>query len=76
MELNRESNARLQLITALIPSTLRSDVLAGPFEDGMWCLLVANNTTAAKLRQLLPAFESHLRVHALGVKSIRLKIRR
>mgnify|MGYP001572114427 CR=1 FL=1 len=76
MELNRESNARLQLITALIPPALRSDVLAGPFEDGVWCLLLSNNTTAAKLRQLLPSFESHLRVHALGVKSIRLKIRR
>ena len=76
MNLNRESNARLIAITALIPETLRQDVLAGPYEDGVWCLLLANNTTAAKLRQLLPAFEAHLRVQSLGVSSIRLKIRR
>jgi hypothetical protein len=76
MDLQRESNARLQAITALIPTTLRSQVQAGPIEDGVWCLLLSNNTTAAKIRQLLPAFESHLRVHSLDVKSIRLKIRR
>ncbi len=76
MDLHRESNARLQAITALIPATLRDQVQAGPFDDGVWCLLLSNNTTAAKLRQLLPALESHLRVHRLDVKSIRLKIRR
>ena len=76
MNLNRESNERLLAITALIPEALRQDVLAGPYEEGVWCLLLANNTTAAKLRQLLPAFEAHLRVRSLGVTSIRLKIRR
>lgn len=76
MDLNRESNARLQAITTLIPESLRNNVLAGPYEEGVWCLLLANNTTAAKMRQLLPAFEAHLRVQSLGVTSIRLKIRR
>lgn len=76
MDISRESNARLQTITALIPPALRNDVAAGPIEDGVWCLLLTNNTTAAKLRQLLPAFEAHLRVNSLEVNSIRLKIRR
>jgi hypothetical protein len=76
MDLNRESNARLKAITELIPQPLRSDVLAGPYEEGVWCLLLTNTTTAAKLRQLLPAFEAHLRVQSLGVTSIRLKVRR
>ena len=76
MALQRESSARLKAILALIPATLRDQVQAGPIEDGVWCLLLSNTTTAAKIRQLLPAFESHLRVHDLDVKSIRLKIRR
>jgi len=76
MNLQRESSARLQAIVPLIPAALRNQVQAGPIEDGVWCLLLSNNTTAAKIRQLLPAFESHLRVHDLDVKSIRLKIRR
>jgi hypothetical protein len=76
MDAQRESTARLQAITALIPASLRSQVLAGPLEEGIWCLLLSNTTTAAKLRQLLPAFESHLRTNGLAVTSIRLKIRR
>lgn len=76
MDINRESNARLRAINALIPATLRHQVQAGSIEEGIWCLLLSNNITAAKLRQLLPAFESHLRTHSLEVRSIRLKIRR
>lgn len=76
MNVQRESDTRLQAITGLIPSTLRDQVQAGPFEDGVWCLLLANTTMAAKIRQLLPAFEAHLRVQRLDVTSIRLKIRR
>lgn len=74
MELNRASKARFDAITALIPETLRANVQAGPLDEGVWCLLLANTTTAAKLRQLVPAFEAHLRVKGLEVKSIRLKV--
>lgn len=74
MELNRASKMRLDAITVLIPETLRAQVTAGPLSEGVWCLLLSNTTTAAKLRQLLPAFEAHLRVHQLEVKSIRLKV--
>lgn len=74
MELNRASKARFEAISALIPETLRPNVTAGPLTEGVWCLLLSNTTTAAKLRQLVPAFEAHLRVHDLAVKSIRLKV--
>ena len=74
MEQNSASKARLDAIKGLIPQALRASVTAGPITDGVWCLLLSNTTTAAKLRQLVPAFEAHLRVHKLEVKSIRLKI--
>lgn len=74
MALNQASNARLDAIAPLIPDTLRPNVTAGPLDEGVWCLLLRNTTTAAKLRQLVPAFEAQLRVKGLDVKSIRLKI--
>jgi hypothetical protein len=76
MDLQRESSKRLHAITALIPPGLLSGVQAGPIDDGIWCLLLSNATTSAKLRQLLPAFEAHLRVVGLEVKGIRLKVQR
>lgn len=76
MNLQRESAERLKAITALIPANLRSGVQAGPIDDAIWCLLVTNTTTAAKLRQLLPAFEAQLRLSGLAVKGIRLKVQR
>jgi hypothetical protein len=74
--LQKESNDRLCAIAPLIPDALRTQIQCGPLDEGVWCLLIANNTTAAKLRQLIPAFEAHLRVTKLEVKSIRLKVRR
>jgi hypothetical protein len=76
MDLQRESSKRLEAITALIPPGLHPGVQAGPMDDGTWCLLLSNATTSAKLRQLLPAFEAHLRVVGLEVKAIRLKVQR
>jgi hypothetical protein len=76
MNLQRESTEKLKAITALIPPNLRAGVQAGPIDDGTWCLLLTNTTTAAKLRQLLPAFEAQLRVSGLEVKEIRLKVQR
>jgi Dna[CI] antecedent, DciA len=68
------SAAQLKAIDKLLPDTLRSSVSAGPIEDGVWCLLVKGNAVAAKLRQLLPAFEAHLRTHGFETVSIRLKV--
>lgn len=73
-ELTRDSVARLKAIEPLIPSGLRTCIKAGPIDGPVWCLIVNNNATAAKIRQLLPALESHLRVKGWEVNSIRLKV--
>lgn len=72
--LSRDSVARLKAIEALIPASLRSSVKAGPIEGPQWCLLLDNNAAAAKIRQILPALESHLRSKGWEVNSIRLKV--
>lgn len=74
IELARDSSARLASIAPLLPSTLRSDVKAGPISGNVWCLLLDNNSAAAKLRQLLPSLEAHLRVKGWENVSIRLKV--
>jgi hypothetical protein len=70
----RESSDRLQAIRSLLPAPMRASIQAGPIEDGSWCLLVASNAVAAKLRQLLPALQAHLNSHGLSVASIRIKV--
>jgi len=72
----QEAGLRLQAILPLIPESLRVYVHHGPLEDGTWSLLLSNNTCAAKLRQLIPAFEACLRSKGLPVTSIRLKVSR
>ena len=69
-----ESTDRLKLIEKLIPSTLRNSVRPGPIDGSVWCLILDNNSIAAKIRQLLPSFESHLRANGCGVSAIRLKV--
>jgi hypothetical protein len=73
-DLVRESSARLAAIRSLLPAPLRASVQAGPIEDGCWCLLVSSNAVAAKLRQLVPAFQAHLKQKDLHVSSIRIKV--
>jgi hypothetical protein len=73
-ELIRASSDRLQAIRSLLPAPLRASVQAGPMDEGSWCLLVSSNAVAAKLRQLLPALQSHLSQHGLPVTSIRIKV--
>lgn len=73
-ELTRDSAARLKAVESLIPATLFSAIQAGPIEGPVWCLLLDSNAAAAKIRQLLPALQSHLRVKGWEVNSIRLKV--
>lgn len=73
-ELTRDSVARLQAIEFLIPSSLRSMVTAGPIEGQSWCLILSNNAAAAKIRQLTPSFQAHLRTKGWDVTTIRLKV--
>ena len=70
----RESADRMHAIRSLLPAGLRTSVQAGPLEQGCWCLLVDSNAVAAKVRQMLPALQSHLRQQGIGVDSIRLKV--
>lgn len=72
--LTRESSQRLKAIETLIPPMLRPAVQAGPIEGDCWCLLVRSNAAAAKVRQLLPAFQAHLRNRGWEVTAIRLKV--
>jgi len=74
IDLNRDSVARLKAIEPLIPPPLRPAVKAGPIEGTVWCLILDNNAAAAKIRQLLPALESHLRIKGWELSSIRLKV--
>ncbi len=74
IDLTRDSAARLKAIESLIPPALRPAVKAGPIEGPVWCLILDNNAAAAKIRQILPALESHLRVKGWEVNSIRLKV--
>jgi hypothetical protein len=69
-----QSTARLKLIEDLIPATLRAAVRPGPIDGSVWCLILDNNSIAAKIRQLLPSFESHLRAKGCEVSAIRLKV--
>ena len=75
-ELARDSVARLQAVTPLIPPALRASVKAGPIDGNSWCLLLENNAAAAKMRQILPALEAHLRSKGWAVDTIRLKVQR
>jgi hypothetical protein len=73
-ELASESTQRLKSIEPLLPPTLRACVHAGPIDGPVWCLLLDNNAVAAKLKQLLPALQAHLRSKGWEVNAIRLKV--
>lgn len=72
--LARESGERLKAVEFLIPEALRPAITPGPIDGPAWCLLVSSNAASAKLRQLLPALQSHLCGRGWEVTSIRLKV--
>jgi hypothetical protein len=73
-ELASESAQRLQAIQPLLPLGLRASVHPGPIEGPVWCLLLDNNAVAAKIKQLLPSLQAHLRSKGWEVNAIRLKV--
>ena len=74
VDLSKDSVARLKAVESMIPTGLRSAITAGPIEGPVWCLIVQGNAAAAKLRQLLPGLQAHLRSKGWEVTSIRLKV--
>ncbi len=74
VDLATDSSARLQAIQPLIPFSLRSAVKAGPINGDVWCIILDNNSVAAKIRQLIPAFTAHLRSKGFTIESIRIKV--
>lgn len=73
-ELITTSNALRAAIDLLLPAAIRPHVKAGPWDNETWCLLADNNAVAAKLRQLLPALEAHLRTKGWKIKTTRIKV--
>lgn len=73
-ELSHDSLARLKAVEPMIPAVLRAAIKAGPIDGSNWCLIVTGNAAAAKVRQLLPAMQIHLRNQGWDVGSIRLKV--
>ena len=70
----RESQARLAAITPLLPPAMRGAVRAGPIDETAWCLLASSNAVAAKLRQMVPALEAHLRTQGWDGPAVRVKL--
>lgn len=73
-DLAEESAQRLKSIEPLLPGPLRACVHPGPIDGSVWCLLLDNNAVAAKVKQLLPALQAHLRTKGWEVSAIRLKV--
>ena len=70
----RESNAMFATIRPLLPAALVASVRPGPIDESGWSLLGANAAVAAKLRQLVPRFEDHLREREHAVAAVRIKV--
>lgn len=70
----RESEARLGTVRACLPPPLSAAIKPGPLDDDSWTLLVANASTAAKLRQWVPALESSLTDAGWAPRTLRVKI--
>lgn len=69
----RESRARFEAISPLLPPGLLETVRPGPVDDDGWSLLAAHGAAAAKLRQLLPRLEAAL--SAKGWQATPIKVR-
>jgi len=70
----QNSQRYLEWVAPVLPAALRSQIKAGPTQDGEWCLLVANASVSAKLRQLLPALMVALSENGAQVTAIRIKV--
>jgi hypothetical protein len=74
LALHQKSSLYLHTIETVLPAGLSLHIKAGPIDEDCWCLLVAHNAAAAKLRQLLPSLCAHLRSKGHNVQRIRIKV--
>jgi hypothetical protein len=74
LDLHSQSQLYLKTVENLLPVGMRDQLLAGPVDQGVWCILVRHNAAAAKLRQLLPTLGAHLRSKGHAVEQIRIKL--
>ena len=70
----RASQARLDAVLPLLAPAMRPFVKAGPIDEAGWTLLATNSAVTAKLRQMLPALEAHLRSCGLAGPAVRVKM--
>ena len=70
----RESRARYDAVATLLPPGLQAGTRPGPLDETAWVLLVANASSAAKVRQLLPTLEEALAARGWAGPPIRIKI--
>ena len=70
----RASQARLEALLPLLPLAMHAHVKAGPIDEVGWTLLATNSAVSAKLRQMLPALEAHLRTRGWAGPPVRVKM--
>jgi len=70
----RESQLRLASVLALLPPGMQQHVKAGPIDETGWTLLATNGAVSAKLRQMVPALDAHLRAHGWPGPPVRVKM--
>ncbi|MCX7663443.1 MAG: DciA family protein [Tepidimonas fonticaldi] len=68
------SRRLLQRVAVHLPPLLRERVTAGPLEDGVWCLLAANPSVAAKVRQLAPVLLAAARSAGGEVQTLQVRV--
>ena len=70
-----QSTARHKSLRNLLSPDLLAQLRPGPLDEEGWTLLVEHSAAAAKLRQLVPRIDAHLRAAGWPPVEIRLKVR-
>ena len=70
-----ESGSRFESLRGVLSPDLLAQLRPGPLDESGWTLLVDHSAAAAKLRQLLPRIDAHLRAAGWSGVELRLKVR-
>jgi hypothetical protein len=70
----QHSRARYACIEVVLPVALCDHVQPAGVDDEHWTLLADSPAAAAKLRQLVPAFEHQLRARGFEARTIRIRV--